>query len=208
MNIAIFASGGGSNFQAIADACIDGSIKGKVVLCVASRETAGVINRAHALDISVHVLEGSTSEWTSSLLDALSFHAVDFIALAGFMHMVPADLVRAYPDRIVNIHPALLPSFGGKGMYGMNVHRAVVESGQTESGATVHLVDENYDTGPIVAQDTVPVYPGDTPEDLAARVLNVEHRLYPSVVAAFADNRVSIEGRRVTIHPESDTSKL
>ena len=203
MNIAVFASGGGSNFQAIADACQDGTINGKVVLCVASRPTAGVIDRARAMDIPIHVLEGSSEEWTAGVLDALQDLSVDFIALAGFMRMVPVPLIRAYQGRIVNIHPALLPSFGGKGMYGMNVHRAVVMAGVPETGATVHLVDEDYDTGPIVAQEAVPVRPGDLPEEIAARVLAIEHRLYPAVIAAFADGRVSIDGKLVTIRPHS-----
>jgi len=202
MNIAIFASGGGSNFQAIADACASGTMPARVVLCVASRADAGVIGRASRLEIPHVVLEGTTAEWTSSVLDELERHAVDFIALAGFMKMVPTELIQRYPGRIVNIHPALLPRFGGKGMYGMNVHRAVVEAGQTASGATVHLVDEDYDTGPIVAQESVPVYPTDTPEDVAARVLRVEHELYPAVVQAFAEGRVELDGRHVTIHPD------
>lgn len=203
MNIAVFASGGGSNFQAIADACVDGTINGNVVLCVASRPTAGVIDRARAMGIAVHVLDGSTEEWTADVLDVMRERSVEFIALAGFMRMVPVPLIRAYQGRIVNIHPALLPSFGGKGMYGMNVHRAVVMAGVPETGATVHLVDEDYDTGPIVAQESVPVHPGDLPEDVAARVLTVEHRLYPAVIAAFADDRVSVNGKHVTIHPPS-----
>lgn len=202
MNIAIFASGGGSNFQAIADACADGSIPAQVVLCVASRPDAGVIDRASRLGIPHVVLEGTTAEWMPSVLEELERRDVDFIALAGFMKMVPVAMTQRYQGRIVNIHPALLPLFGGKGMYGMNVHRAVVEAGQTESGATVHLVDEDYDTGPIIAQESVPVYPTDTPEDVAARVLSVEHRLYPAVIKAFAEGRVQLDGRQVTIHPD------
>jgi folate-dependent phosphoribosylglycinamide formyltransferase PurN len=107
---------------------------------------------------------------------------VDVIVLAGYLKLVPPEVVARYAGRILNIHPALLPSFGGKGMYGMNVHRAVIEAGVPESGATVHFVDERYDEGHILAQRTVPVQAGDTPEDLAARVLAVEHRLYPEAV--------------------------
>lgn len=201
MNIAVFASGGGSNFQALADACASGQIRGRIVLCVASRETAGVIQRAEKSGIPVHVLSGTTQEWTTAVLEALRRAEADFVALAGFMRMVPPELIRAFPDRIVNIHPALLPDFGGHGMFGMHVHRAVIDSGATRSGATVHLVDEDYDTGPIVAQESVDVRPSDTAEDLAARVLQVEHRLYPAVVAAFAEGRVSRQGNTVTIQP-------
>lgn len=202
MNIAIFASGGGSNFQAIADACADGSIPARVVLCVASRADAGVIERASRMGIPHIVLEGPTEEWTRRVLIELREASADFIALAGFMRMVPSALIQRYPGRIVNIHPALLPDFGGKGMYGMNVHRAVVASGADETGATVHLVDEDYDTGPIVAQERVPVLSADLPEDLAARVLAVEHRLYPSVIKAFAEERVHVDGTHVIIQPE------
>ncbi|MDA0378758.1 MAG: phosphoribosylglycinamide formyltransferase [Bacteroidetes bacterium] len=205
MNIAVFASGGGSNFQALADACQDGRIRGRIALCVASRETAGVIQRAERLGIPVHVLRGSTEEWTASALEVLRTQQVEFIALAGFMRMVPADLIRAYPDRIVNIHPALLPDFGGHGMFGMNVHRAVIASGAARSGATVHLVDEDYDTGPIVAQEAIDVRPSDSAEDLATRVLEVEHRLYPAVVAAFAEGRVHRDGASITIQPSSSS---
>lgn len=201
MNIAVFASGGGSNFQALADACQSGQIPGRIVLCVASRETAGVIQRAEKLGIPVHVLSGTTEEWTRAVLTALEEAKAELIALAGFMRMVPPALIRAYPDRIVNIHPALLPAFGGHGMFGMHVHRAVIESGVTRSGATVHLVDEDYDTGPVVAQESVEVRPSDSAEDLAARVLEIEHRLYPAVVAAFAEGRVHRQGNTITIHP-------
>lgn len=201
MNIAIFASGGGSNFQAIADACESGHIPGRVVLCVASRADAGVIERAERMGIPHTVLQGSPSEWASDILGQLQAAEVELIALAGFMKMIPGALIQHYPGRIVNIHPALLPAFGGKGMYGMNVHRAVVAAGESESGATVHVVDEQYDTGPIVAQSRVPVLPDDAPEDLAARVLRVEHTLYPDVLRAFAENRVHIHGNQITIDP-------
>jgi phosphoribosylglycinamide formyltransferase-1 len=201
MNIAVFASGGGSNFQALADTCQSGLIRGRIALCVASRNTAGVIQRAERLGIPVHVLSGTTPEWTAAVLEALHAAKVEFIALAGFMRMVPPELIRAYPDRIVNIHPALLPDFGGHGMFGMHVHRAVIEAGATRSGATVHLVDEDYDTGPIVAQESIEVRPSDSAEDLAARVLEVEHRLYPAVVAAFSEGRVRRTGNTVIIQP-------
>ena len=201
MNIAIFASGGGSNFQAIADACESGHIPGRVVLCVASRADAGVIERAERLGIPHTVLQGSSSEWTPSVLRQLHEASTQLIALAGFMKMIPSPLIQHFPRRILNIHPALLPAYGGKGMYGIHVHRAVIAAGEAESGATVHVVDEDYDTGPIVAQTRVPVLSGDTPEDLASRVLSVEHQLYPDVLRAFAEHRVRLSGNQISIDP-------
>jgi phosphoribosylglycinamide formyltransferase-1 len=199
MNIAIFASGSGSNFQAIAEACADGTIGGRVVLCVASRPDAGVISRAASMGIPQTILEGAADQWAPRVLEELRALNVDLIALAGFMKRVPSLLVQAFPDRIINIHPSLLPEFGGQGMYGMNVHRAVLAAGKNISGATVHLVDEQYDTGPILLQESVPVLPEDQPEDLAARVLSVEHRLYPAAVKAFAEGRVSRKGATLTV---------
>ncbi|HEX6910477.1 MAG TPA: formyltransferase family protein, partial [Longimicrobium sp.] len=121
-----------------------------------------------------------------ALADALQAHRIDLVVLAGWLQLVPSEVVARYHGRMVNVHPALLPAFGGHGMYGMRVHRAVVASGVRVSGATVHLVDERYDEGAIVAQWPVPVLPGDTPERLAARVLAVEHRILPLAVEALA----------------------
>ncbi|NNF03432.1 MAG: phosphoribosylglycinamide formyltransferase [Rhodothermales bacterium] len=195
--IAVFASGGGSNFQAIANACSDGTIPARVALCVATRPDAGVVERAERADIPVHILTDDDS--ARSQLSVLDEHGIGLVALAGYMRKVPAAVVSAYRHRIMNIHPALLPAFGGKGLYGMRVHRAVVEHGVRWSGATVHFVDEDYDTGPIILQDVVPVLPGDTPESLAARVLEVEHRIYPRAVRLFAEGRLRVERRRVFI---------
>ena len=199
MRIAVFASGGGSNFQAILDASRSGELQADVVLCVASRPEAGVISRAERNDIPVHVLGGSIQQELGNLIEVLAAHEVDFIALAGFMKMIPLDLIRAFPNRIVNIHPALLPAFGGKGMYGSHVHVAVIKSGVTESGASVHLVDEHYDTGPVVLQETVPVLKNDTPEALASRVLEIEHQLYPKALNLFAKGHVHVHGRTISI---------
>jgi phosphoribosylglycinamide formyltransferase-1 len=124
------------------------------------------------------------------------------VALAGYLKKIPSDIVRRYHHRMVNIHPALLPSFGGKGMYGRRVHEAVLESGVRWTGVTVHLVDEEYDTGPIILQEPVPVYPGDSVEELAARVLEIEHQLYPRALNLVAETRVRVEGRKVHIIPD------
>jgi phosphoribosylglycinamide formyltransferase-1 len=203
--LAVFASGGGSNFQAMLDAIDDGALAAEAVLCVSDRATAGALDRAHRHDVPTAVLDPSNDDHETALLDALETHNADFIALAGYLRKIPAGVVNRFHHRMSNIHPALLPAFGGKGMYGMNVHRAVIDHGARWSGATVHLVDETYDTGPIVLQEPVPVYPDDTPEALAARILDVEHRLYPEALRLFAEGRVRCEGRTVFIEPASAT---
>jgi phosphoribosylglycinamide formyltransferase-1 len=127
------------------------------------------------------------AEYEEALMALLKEHRIEMIVLAGYMRKIPPDVVTAYRERILNIHPALLPEFGGAGMYGMNVHQAVIDAGRSESGATVHLIDNEYDTGPVVAQERVPVLKDDTPEMVAERVLQAEHRLYPRVVIEWAE---------------------
>lgn len=181
LGAAVFASGGGSNFQALIDhqspAC-----PWTIRLVITDREGAGALERAERAGIPARIIPTKgrdPQEVASETLAALMEHAVQVVFLAGYLKLVPASVVSAYRRRILNIHPALLPSFGGKGMYGMHVHRAVLESGTRLSGPTVHFVDEEYDRGTIFAQWPVPVLPEDTPETLAARVLRVEHQLYP-----------------------------
>ena len=184
LRVAVFASGGGTNFQALLDHQRPGG-SWEIVLLVTDRADAGAVARARGAGVDVGVVSTKgrdLSDVGREMLGLLEAHAVDVIALAGYLKLVPPTVVARYPGRILNIHPALLPSFGGKGMYGMNVHRAVIEAGVAESGATVHLVDEEYDRGRILAQRRVPVEAGDTAEQLAARVLEVEHRLYPEAV--------------------------
>jgi formyltetrahydrofolate-dependent phosphoribosylglycinamide formyltransferase len=191
----VFASGGGSNFQALLD---HQTPEGpwRIGLLVSDREGAGALARAHAADVPTRVIPtkgrdpGDVAEET---LGALATHGVRVIFLAGYLKLLPAPLVRAFRGRIINIHPALLPAFGGKGMWGIHVHRAVLESGARLTGPTVHLVDEEYDRGAILAQWPVPVLAGDTPESLGARVLEMEHRLYP--LAADHLCRTVAEGR-------------
>jgi len=204
MRIAIFASGGGSNFQSIVDASVTGNLDAQVVLCVASKDGIGVIDRAKKHNIPVFVLNGSVEDNLTKLLEVLAAHDVSFIALAGFMKKIPQELISEYPNRIANIHPALLPSFGGAGMYGMLVHRAVIAAGESHSGATVHLVDAEYDSGPIVLQESVPVLDSDSPESLAKRVLETEHHIYPKALQLFATGRIRIDGSHsVVIEPEN-----
>ena len=203
LRLAVFASGGGTNFQAILDAVERGTLPLTVALCLSNTPKAGALAHAQRYGVPTAVLDPrdfeTESTYVAALMDVLGEHAVNFIALAGYMRKIPAGIVDAFGGRMLNIHPALLPSFGGKGLYGRRVHEAVLAYGARWTGATVHLVDEEYDTGPIVLQEPVPVLPGDTPETLAARVLRIEHRLYPQALRLFAEGRVSVEGRLIRI---------
>lgn len=184
LSAAVFASGGGTDLQALLDHQLEQTADPcwRVALVVSDREGAGALERAQRAGVPTRVIPTkgrSPDDVAAETLAVLEDHDVGVIFLAGYLKLVPDRVVAAYRRRILNIHPALLPSFGGKGMYGMNVHRAVLESGMRLSGPTVHFVDEEYDRGTIVAQWPVPVLPDDTPEALAARVLEVEHLLYP-----------------------------
>jgi phosphoribosylglycinamide formyltransferase-1 len=188
--LAVLASGGGTNLQSLIDHFgSDGSDAASVELVVASRAGIGAIERAAAAAIDAVVLDAralTPGELAALMLTALEEHAIEVVVLAGYLQLVPAEVVARYRGRMLNIHPALLPAFGGRGMYGQRVHQAVLESGARVSGATVHLVDERYDEGAILAQWPVPVLPGDTPQTLAARVLRVEHALLPAAVESLA----------------------
>jgi len=181
LGAAVFASGGGSNLQALLDHQATDP-PWRIALVVSDREGVGALPRAAAAGVASRVIPTKgrdPGDIGGETLEALREHGVEVIFLAGYLKLVPAPVVAAFRDRILNIHPALLPAFGGRGMWGMHVHRAVLESGARLSGPTVHLVDEEYDRGAIVAQWPVPVHAEDTPESLAARVLRVEHALYP-----------------------------
>jgi phosphoribosylglycinamide formyltransferase-1 len=206
IRIAILVSGQGrgSNMAAIIDACQRGEIDGKVVLVIGTRDEAPALQRATEKGVSTEVVSPSKlgeEEYARRLLQTLGDAQVDLVCLAGFMRLLPPPVVHAYAGRVMNIHPALLPLFGGKGMYGEHVHRAVLESGMKVSGCTVHFVDESYDTGPIILQRCVPVEEEDTWETLAARVLAQEHQAYVQAVQLFAQGRLRIEGKRVRILP-------
>ncbi|MCY3594432.1 MAG: phosphoribosylglycinamide formyltransferase [Bacteroidetes bacterium] len=204
LRVAVFASGGGSNFQAL----VERARRYRVVLLVCNRPQAGVLDRAKELGIPSHILSprifGSETSYVDAVLDLLHKENVDLIALAGYLSKVPSRIIGAFRGRILNIHPALLPRFGGKGFYGSRVHKAVLEAKEAFSGATVHFVDEEYDTGPILLQKKIPVYADDTADSLAARVLSVEHRLFPEAIHLIAQGRVQIQGRRVTIIPHTN----
>ncbi|MBW3569666.1 MAG: phosphoribosylglycinamide formyltransferase [Gemmatimonadetes bacterium] len=188
--IAVLASGGGSNLQALIDRLnADPQAPARVELVVGSRAGIGAVQRAERAGIPAMALDARTlapEAFCAGLAEALQSHGIDLIVLAGWLQLVPAEVVRRFQGRMINVHPALLPAFGGRGMYGMRVHRAVLESGVRVTGATVHFVDEAYDQGAVIAQWPVPVLPGDTPESLAARVLAVEHRILPLAVEALA----------------------
>jgi phosphoribosylglycinamide formyltransferase-1 len=203
MRLAVFASGGGTNLQAILDACRSGDLPADVVACISNTESAGALNRARSHGVPTAVVSPSQFDtptaFGDALLDVLDQHRVGFVALAGYMVKVPPNVVATYQHRMTNIHPSLLPAFGGKGMYGQHVHEAVLNHGTHWSGATVHLVTEEYDQGPVVLQEPVPVYPDDTPASLAERIKPVEHTLYPEALRLFAQDRVQIDGRTVRL---------
>jgi phosphoribosylglycinamide formyltransferase 1 len=204
LKIAVFASGRGSNFEAILKAIKEGRIRGAGIVCVVSNNSgSGALETARkngipALHISRMQFE-SDADFDRHLLDALERHGANFIALAGYMKRVSPAVISRFKNRIVNIHPALLPEFGGAGMYGEHVHKAVIASGAKVSGATVHVVDEVYDHGAIVLQRTVPVAPGETADSLAKKVLAVEHEIYPEAIALFAEGKVTISGSTASI---------
>jgi len=183
MRIAVAISGRGSNLAALLAALPPGA-PAKVALVLSNRADAGGLEVARENSVPTMVLADPAD--SSAWIDALSQHQIDLVVLAGYLKLVPAPVVHRYRGRIINIHPALLPAFGGPGMYGHRVHEAVLANGASVSGATVHLVDEIYDGGAILAQARVPVLPADTPDTLAERVLAVEQRLLPTVVLAAA----------------------
>ena len=204
--VVVSGQGRGSNLQALLDACICGQIAGRIAVVIGTRADAPALERARTAGVPVVVIsprkyEGNEAGYAEALDRILHRYDIGLICLAGYMRKLPRSIIAAYRHRILNIHPALLPFFGGHGMYGEHVHQAVLESGMKVSGCTVHFVDEEYDTGPIVLQTAVPVLDEDTPQTLAARVLAEEHRAYPRAVQWFAEGRLRVEGRRVFTTP-------
>jgi formyltetrahydrofolate-dependent phosphoribosylglycinamide formyltransferase len=185
--IAVLASGGGSNLQAILDyfASLGDKAAAKVVFVASDRPQAGAVAKARAANIDVAVLRDRDPESTE-IFDLLNEHQVDLVALAGYLRLIPKPVVDRYSHCMINVHPALLPKHGGPGMYGMRVHQAVLNAGETLSGPTVHYVTHEYDSGPMLAQWVVGVRPDDDAPSLAARVLVAEHALYPRVLHALA----------------------
>ncbi|WP_428898120.1 phosphoribosylglycinamide formyltransferase/phosphoribosylglycinamide formyltransferase-1 [Parelusimicrobium proximum] len=190
-NIVVFASGGGSNFRKICEGCASGYINGRVVLLVASADTIGAVGIASEYDIP-SVL--STHEDLAATIKSFN---PDLICLAGYLKLVTPDILALAP--VMNIHPALLPKYGGKGMYGRHVHKAVVAAKETVTGPTIHFVDNEYDRGAIIMQRHVEISPADTPEEVAAKVLKEEHQLYPYVIKKFCEGKITVKDGKVNV---------
>jgi phosphoribosylglycinamide formyltransferase-1 len=179
--IAIFASGSGTNAEKIMSFFQDHEA-GEVALVLSNKPDAKVLERAGRYDVPTHVFNREQLYNTSEVLDMLIDRGISLVVLAGFLWLVPAELIRAFPNRMVNIHPALLPKYGGKGMYGRHVHEAVLKNEEKESGISIHYVNEVYDDGKIIRQEKCEVKPDDTPESLAARIHVLEYKYYPLVI--------------------------
>ncbi len=213
LHIAVFASGRGSNFRAVLEKIRSGEIPNtKIAVVISNSSAAGALEiaRSHSIP-AIHCNRAqyeSDEEFTAQLRSLLSEYGVNFIILAGYMKMMPQEIVRQFRHRILNVHPALLPSFGGKGMYGHYVHEAVIAYGAKVSGATVHLVDEEYDHGPVVLQACIAVDENDSPDSLAEKVLKIEHRLLPEAVRLFAEGRILVQDRKVIINRNSPVASM
>lgn len=196
MNIGFLASHNGSNMQAIVDACRSGSLQAVPVVVISNNSSSDAISRARLEGIPCYHLSAKThtepEELDQAILNALLQHEVGFVVLAGYMKKLGHKTLSRFAGRIFNIHPALLPKFGGKGMYGLHVHKAVLVAGDKLTGVSIHIVDEEYDTGPVIAQATVPVMDGDTPEALQARVLKREHSFFPETLQRIIDGRIRL----------------
>jgi len=186
-HIAIFASGSGTNAENIIAYFKDREYA-RVQVVLTNHARAGVIARAHRYHVPCEIFTGEDLAQPGKILSLLQKHKTDFVVLAGFLKLMPVDVVKHYEGRIINIHPALLPAFGGKGMYGERVHKAVIASGATESGITIHYVNEKFDEGKIIFQDRVPVSKDDTPETLADKIHQLEYRHYPAVIDRLLQN--------------------
>ena len=194
--IAIFASGAGSNAQKIIDHFRD-SDRIKVSLVVCNKPGAGVLQIAAKEEIPSLVIEKEKFFRGNAYTDELQEAGIDFIILAGFLWKIPAALIRAYPGKIINIHPALLPAYGGKGMYGHHVHQAVIDHQEKESGITIHYVDEQYDHGDIIFQAKCPVLESDTADSLAGRIHQLEHQHYPAVIEQLLQSPPEVNGNQI-----------
>lgn len=206
MNVAVFISGGGTNLQAIIDAIKENKINGKIKLVFSNRKNAYGLIRAQNESIDTFYLNRkkffSNEEYDERILEELERKNIDLIVLAGYLNILSSKFVSKYSNRIINIHPSLIPSFCGDGFYGENVHKAVIKSGVKFTGATTHFVDEKVDTGAIILQDVVPVYINDDFETVAKRVLEIEHEILVKTVKAFCDNKIVFKDNRAFIVEE------
>jgi len=194
-NLAIFASGSGTNAEQIIHYFSDYK-RATVKLVLSNRRDAYVLTRVKKSGVPSWVFDRDDLYHSERVLNRLQEKQIDLIVLAGFLWLIPDTILKAYPNRIINIHPALLPGFGGKGMFGRHVHEAVIAAGEQQSGITIHLVDKVYDNGKILFQATCPVFPGDTPDTLAARIHELEHRYYPEVIRDYLDTI----GRKLSLY--------
>ncbi len=206
LNIAVFISGGGTNLQAIINAVKENKINGKIKLVFSNRKNAYGLIRAQNESIDTFYLNRkkffSSEKYDERILEELERKNIDLIVLAGYLNILSLKLVSKYSNRIINIHPSLIPSFCGDGFYGENVHKAVIKSGVKFTGATTHFVDEKVDTGAIILQDVVPVLINDDFETVAKRVLEIEHEILVKTVKAFCDNKIVFKDNRAFIVEE------
>lgn len=200
LRLGVLVSGGGTNLQAIIDRCADGSIDAEIALVLCNNPLAGALERARRAGVPSIVIDNreypSREEFDQAMVEALREAEVELVVLAGFMRLISAPFLQAFPGRVMNIHPALLPAFPG-----LHVQRKALEYGVRFAGCTVHFVDAGLDTGPIIIQAVVPVLDTDDEAALCARILEQEHRIYPRAIQLFAEERLRIEGRRVRIEP-------
>jgi phosphoribosylglycinamide formyltransferase 1 len=196
MNIGFLASHNGSNMQAIIDACKSGTLLASPVVVISNNSKSGTLERAKKEGIPHYHISGKhypdPKDLDQAIFTAMTDHLVDIVVLAGYMKKLGQKTLTHFEGRILNIHPALLPKYGGKGMYGMNVHEAVISSGENESGVSVHIVDGNYDTGPIIAKSRVPVTSSDTAETLAEKILQQEHVLFPETLQKIVTGEIML----------------
>ncbi|MBR6788197.1 MAG: phosphoribosylglycinamide formyltransferase [Clostridia bacterium] len=200
--LALLVSGGGTNMQAIMDACGSGEIDGKISVVISSNHEAYALVRAKSAGIPAFVYAKKDYPTLAcrdeEILRTLQAYDVDYVILAGYLGIIPKEIIKAYPNKIVNIHPALLPKFGGKNFYGIHVHQAVIKAGEAESGATAHFVSEEVDGGPIIRQQKLIVHKGDTPETLQCRILEtIEHPMLVSVIKDLCADKISVVNGKV-----------
>lgn len=196
-NIGVFISGGGSNLQSIIDNM--DSINGEIKLILSNKDDAYGLVRGKNAGIESISLEKYTDNYNEKVLEECEKRDLDLIVLAGYLKIFDEEFIKRYKNRIINIHPALLPSFGGKGYYGLNVHKKVYDSGVKLTGATVHFIDEKIDTGPIILQESVKIGYDDSIEEIQKKVLEIEHRILPEAIRLYCEDRLEIIERRVKI---------
>lgn len=188
-NIVVFASGSGSNFQSIIDAISKGELEANIVGFISNKESALAVQRAKQNNIPIYILAPSDfdneKDYSSLILEKLKAWNAQILILAGYLKKIPEDIISAFENNILNIHPSLLPKYGGKGFYGKKVHEAVIENKETKTGCTVHIVTKDYDKGPVIGQSIVKVLPSDSPESIAKKVLQKEHQLFPLVIKKY-----------------------